>query len=484
LKQEFLKFISILLGQEPGHFVADNQEPLHRLGQRFNELLNIKNVEERLHTELTYEGKTYLIPPVPFASTNEQNQPLSFAFLGLNPKLFLDNDTTIREKLYAGETWDQYAASYTTIKRKDRDIGNFYQNLMMLMQSLKKKELVMWSEFVKDRKTPAEKLDLFNLSLEEDPLFVGEFVPFHSSKMGSYDKKTVQRLMEEIPEYKAYLTGMFNLIFNKLDANGWLITNGKASSEALEMFIEENLLGGQFTKMLDKCEDGYTCYVWEHDGTCRKVLLLHEFLRRANGKLNHSDDLASMVDNVVNAFEQWEKPLDYESIEGHQVEGETTFEVEDNEEMPVEPQLEEVNRYSGFGEYAAIAERIDRFILEGMGSSQPVYQMVNIAEGESYSEKPRRKLGGFAKLGYAGEPFLLLRFGTKAAGGHLGLVRQFEIDRLLGHLNERPISNIKKHPNETFILLKLLAEHDDQETWKLVEEKIVEAYGEYYCLRD
>ena len=427
-----------------------------------------------------YEGKNYLIPPVPFASTNEQSQPLSFAFLGLNPKLFLENDITIREKLYAGETWDQYAASYTTIKRKDRDIGDFYRNLMMLMQSLNKKELVKWSEFVEDCKTSDEKLRKFNRSLEEDPLFVGEFVPFHSSKMGSYDKKTVERLMQEIPEYKSYLTEMFALIFNKLSSNGWLITNGKAPSEALEMFIEENLIGGQFTKILDKREDAYTCYVWKHDGTCRKVLLLHEFLRRANGKLNHSDDLANMVDNVVHTFDQWENPLGSESMEVDHVEVESVLEMDDHEEKPVEHQLEGGNQYLGFGEYAAIAERIDQFILEGMGPDHPVYRMLNISEGESYSEKPGRKLGGFAKLGYAKEPFLLLRYGTKAAGGHLGLIRQFEMDRLLGYQNERTIKHIQGFPNETFILLKFLAEHDDERTWGFIEEKIVEAYEEYY----
>ena len=132
MKQEFLRLISILLGEEPGYLVGDNQEKLHNLSQRFNDALQITKLEEKFHSDIVYEDNHYLLPPVPFASTNGQNQPLAFAFLGLNPKLFLEGDTTIKEKQAAGETWDQYAQSYTKNHREDPDIGNFYRRLTVL----------------------------------------------------------------------------------------------------------------------------------------------------------------------------------------------------------------------------------------------------------------------------------------------------------------------------------------------------------------
>jgi hypothetical protein len=61
------------------------------------------------------------------------------------------------------------------------------------------------------------------------------------------------------------------------------------------------------------------------------------------------------------------------------------------------------------------------FNLKKVGLRRPVFRMLNIAQGESYSEKPGGKLGGFAKLGYAGEPYLLLRvLAQKQPAGILG----------------------------------------------------------------
>ena len=482
MKEDFLKLISILLGQEPGDLVVDNQEQIHSLGQRFNETLHISNQEEKLHTELTFEGTSYLIPPVPFASTNEQNQMLSFAFLGLNPKLFLDNDNTIREKENAGESWDQYATAYTTINRKNRDIGKFYRNLTMLMQSLKSKKLVRYSEFMEDCKDSEEKLRKYNDSVEKDPLLVGEFIPLHSSKFGAYDARTVQKLFNEVPQYKPYLTELFTIIFNKLGFDGWLITNGMAASAALEMFIENNWVEGNFTKILDKRGDAYTCYSWEHAGVYRKVLLLHEFLHRANGKLNHPDDIEEMVVNVVTAFDQMDnlsnikKTLD-EQVNLHE-------NLEETKEVEVEQQLMD-NRYVGFGDYADIAEKIDQFILEGMQADYPIYRLLNIADGESYSEKPERKMGGFAKIGYAGKtPYLLLRFGPKGEGLHIGLVKQSEIDRKLGQQKERTLGHMYDYPNEALVYLKYIVENNNEQTWDFIRQNIIIAYEIYYGKSD
>jgi hypothetical protein len=477
LKEDFLKLISILLGEEPGHLVMDNQEQIHRLGQCFNETLTINNQEEKLHTELTFEGKSYLIPPVPFASTNEQNQMLSFAFLGLNPKLFLDNDNTIREKEHAGESWEQYANFYTTINRENRDIGKFYRNLTMLMQSLKSKKLVRYSEFMEDCKDSKEKINKFNDSVEKDPLFVGEFIPLHSSKFGAYDARTVQKLFDEVPPYKPYLTELFRIIFNKLGSDGWLITNGKAASAALEMFIENNWIEGTFTKVLDKRSDAYTCYSWDHAGVYRKVLLLHEFLQITNGKLNHSDDIAEMVVNVVNAFDQLDN---YSNVENNLDEQVNVY--EGGEELE---EVEEANRYDGFGEYAAIAERIDQLILDEMRTDYPVYRMLNISDGESYSEKPGRSLGGFVKIGYGSRnPYLLLRFGPRVDGFHIGLVKQSEIDRKLGLQKERSLVSMYNYPNEAFVYLKSIAENNNQETWDFIKQNIILAYKIYYGMID
>ena len=222
LKQDFLKLISILIGQKPGQLVADHQEQLADLSQRFNQTLNVTKLEEIFHTEMTFDGKSYLIPPVPFASTNKQNQPLAFAFLGLNPKLFLHDTTTIREKENAGDTWEKYAASYTTNHREDPDIGKFYRSLTVLMESLKKKRLVEWSEIVHGCKDAHEKLERYLDIVEKDPILVGEFIPLHSSEIGTYDTETVQLLCQEVKEYKPYLTELFTIISNNLDSE-WMV---------------------------------------------------------------------------------------------------------------------------------------------------------------------------------------------------------------------------------------------------------------------
>jgi len=306
MKQDFLDLINVLLGQQSGAFVVDNQQSFHSLSQRFNEVLRLRNEKTKFHTEITYEGNTYVIPPVPFASTNEHNQPLAFAFLGLNPKLFLDNDTTIQEKRYAGETWDQYASFYTTINRNEHDIGNFYRNLTVMMESLKNRKLVTWSDFVKGCRTKQERLERFNSSVEKDPLLVGELIPLHSVETGSLNQQKLQTLFREVDEYQQYLTSLFAIIFNKLDSNGWLIANGKGASAALEIFIENKLLTGSFHKVLDKSTEKYTCYVWEHEGTYRKVLLLHQFLRTQGGAFNKNEQIEKMVLNVLDAFGKWE----------------------------------------------------------------------------------------------------------------------------------------------------------------------------------
>lgn len=156
---------------------------------------------------------------------------------------------------------------------------------------------------------------------------------------------------------------------------------------------------------------------------------------------------------------------------------EMSISVEETGEMEVEQQ--QVNgRFENFGEYAAIAERIDQFILEGMGYS--AYRMIDIKEGESYHRKENKGKNGFAKIGYHGEPFLLLRFGKKSVGDHIGIVKQIEIDRNLRSQKERGLGHIYDYPNEAFIYLKYVADKDNEQTWKFIQEKVIEAYNVYY----
>lgn len=483
LKQDFLKLISILIGQEPGHLVSDNQEKLHNLSKRFNETLQITRVEERFHTEMMYEGKNCLIPPVPFASTNKQDEPLAFAFLGLNPKLFLHNETTINEKRNAGNTWEQYATSYTTNQRNEPNIGNFYRKLTILMESLKNKRLVTWSEFNQGCKNAEEKLVRYLTAVERDPIFVGEFIPLHSSKIKAYDKRTVQMLSQKVKEYEPYLTELFTIISNKLCPNGWLITNGKASSAALEIFIENHFLNGHFSKILDKRDEGYTCYEWEHNGVYRKVLLLHQFLGIRGGKLNSYYDIEIMLHNVLKAFDlshtsqvrdMWETDgIWNEELEIEIEEEEASIEIEEEGFMQA---IE--NGYESFGQYAELAGKIDQFIVNEMTHS--AYRMKNITGGVGYHESPDGKMNSFAKLFNHKHPFLLLRFGKKSEGDHKGIVKQIEFDRKLGLQPRRNLANLYNYPNEAFVYLENLAKHNNEITWKFVKKNINEAFGVYY----
>lgn len=158
---------------------------------------------------------------------------------------------------------------------------------------------------------------------------------------------------------------------------------------------------------------------------------------------------------------------------------EMSISVEETGEVEMEVEQQQVNgRFENFGEYAAIAERIDQFILEGMGYS--AYRMIDIKEGESYHRKENKGKNGFAKIGYHGEPFLLLRFGKKSVGDHIGIVKQIEIDRNLRSQKERGLGHIYDYPNEAFIYLKYVADKDNEQTWKFIQEKVIEAYNVYY----
>jgi len=469
MEKDFLKLISILIGQEPSHLVSEDQEKLHDLSQRFNEALRITRVEEKFHTNMMFDNKNYLIPPVPFASTNKEGKPLAFAFLGLNPKLFLENDTTINEKLHAGETWMEYANSYITNQRNEPNIGNFYQKLTVLMESLKNGELVKWTEVVRGCNTAQDKLATYLNIVEKDPIFVGEFIPLHSSKIGAYNRQTVQMLFQKVKEYKPYLTELFNIISNNLASDGWLIANGSGASATLETFIENNWLEGNFYKILDKRVQAYTGYVWEHNGVYRKVLLLHQFLGAIGGKLNKYEDIEKMVINVVHAFNS---SPSFQEVE-IRVKDEVEVEIEEMEtDLPID------NGFESFGEYAAVADKIDQFILKGMGD--PAHRMINITDGVAYNQNPDKQKNGFAKLSNNREPHLILRFGKKSAGDHRGIVKQIEFDRKFEHQKKRNLNHIYDYPNEAFIYLKDLADNDNQQTWEIVEENILEAFRVYY----
>ncbi|MGE6487422.1 hypothetical protein [Paenisporosarcina sp. NPDC076898] len=468
MEKEFLKLISILIDQEPSRLIADDQEKLHDLSKRFNEALKIKRLEEKFHTEMMFDNENYLIPPVPFASTNDDGKPLAFAIMGLNPKLFLENDSTIEEKRHAGNTWEEYAVSYTTNQRNSTDIGSFYRKLTVVMESLKNGKLVKWNEIVSGCRNAQERLATYLNIVEKDPIIVGEFIPLHSSKIGSYNKATVQKLFQEIGEYKPYLTELFQIISSNLALDGWLIANGSGASAVFEIFIENDMLEGSFTKILDQRDQAYTGYVWEYNGECRKVLLLHQFLGTIGGKLNDYEDIREMVTTVINAFKAPHSVQATEIVDKH----------DEVEKKKKEPKRKIDNGYESFGEYAEVAEKIDQFILNGM--SEPNHRLLNVKGGLAYHPEPNRSMFSFAKLCNENHPFLLLRFGKKSEGDHLGAVKQLEFDRKLKQQQHRNVNHIYEYPNEAFIYLKNLAEDESNETWNLVKENLREAYRVYY----
>ena len=177
-----------------------------------------------------------------------------------------------------------------------------------------------------------------------------------------------------------------------------------------------------------------------------------------------------MVSNVVNAFKN---PTSVQGVETEEKEKDTMGE-EKNFDEPID------NGYESFGDYAAIAERIDRLIVERIG--YPAHRMNNVADGIAYNKDPDRANNGFAKLCNQKQPFLILRFGKKSEGGHIGAVKQLEFERKLGLQTKRSINHIYRYPNESFIYLKNLAEHDSEKTWEFVKNNLIEAYKVYYKL--
>ena len=260
---------------------------------RFNSALRLKN-----ETLLVSEYMGQMIAPVPFASGGKE---IKFVTLGLNPHLDTKyTNKTVKEKQAALSTWEEYSRFYNSegiFKHVAVPIGRFYREMTPLATSLIEGEYINWLEF-KQGLTKEETSAKVIKSLEN--FCAAEFIPFHSHKFKPHSSD-VEKLFNTIPEFKNYLTLLFDTIHKSLSKDGWIVCNGSNSCDILLEMVSRNQQLGSLELVKDyKADKAYSLYYWGN----RRVVLLHHFYAAAGRglKLSSNEDKKRMIKDVIQTF--------------------------------------------------------------------------------------------------------------------------------------------------------------------------------------
>jgi hypothetical protein len=314
MDKEFLKLISCFLEKELSSYIMmDNKQNMVDIVDELNILLNISNSNEKF----IVEDDNRMIGPVPFATNNSKDE-LDFVVFGLNPKF---GNTTILEKSAAGMNWDDYSKFYTTeeVFRSLSTLGLFgsivdnegkvkpipalyYPMIIEIISSINEKKYVTWKEF-KNKNNPFPPKTIENLEkitenflelIGKNNTLFAEMVPFHSEK---FKLNNIHKLMSH-PKYNHYITSLFNLINSKLSTNGFIVSNGKDSSEALEIMLRSGKFGSFETIKDLREEKKYSIHCWNK----RIVLLCHQFLGYPGQymKLASKEQRKYMLEDLIN----------------------------------------------------------------------------------------------------------------------------------------------------------------------------------------
>ncbi len=277
--KEFLEMISVLV--DDISLTGDIVNYHEIFSKEINELNAVLKLDKQKEFKDVESG--ILMAPVPFVASGEDIQ---VAILGLNP---LWHEFSGSEVEAAGTTWESYAEFYTSsaIIRKALDVPRnpYYESVFNILMSLRERVFTPYGEYFRGL-SRANKIDKYINLIEDYNICVAESLPFRSSNTDTID---MELLYERLPRYKQYTNKLFAFLADNLAPNGWLVANGKAAKEALDL-----ALGAEMKLINENRERAYSLYQWKG----RHVLAFHEFFRRRNGKLNSYHDIEEMFMEV------------------------------------------------------------------------------------------------------------------------------------------------------------------------------------------
>lgn len=259
----------------------------------FTEL--VKRIEFILNPK---SNPKYRLHPDKFCPIASSGSNFGYVILGLNPHDDGEAGDTRHLK-----TWEALAEYHNPKNLEGDHIFNrvlgdpgavvpYYRNLGLLMNSLEKRKFVSWSDFRKgsnNAKTKQKYLELISTK----PMAVVELIPF-ASKEFSLSRDGLDELFRTEVCFKNYLVKLLNLILNESAKDAWIICNGKSASEAFIDILK--IMDVNFETPVEiPREKKFSFHIIEG----KKVLMLHEFLRRRGGVLNTNQQIKEMIEIVV-----------------------------------------------------------------------------------------------------------------------------------------------------------------------------------------
>lgn len=264
--------------------IIDSKDTLIKKISELNKFYSLCGTREEFRHSFVDSGLP--CAPVPFITSGEV---FDFVVLGLNPG-FEESDN-IKEKMLASFSWEDYSKFYNSLEIFDLLVGDkvssYFINIFIIFNSLRLKKFTKWSEYFKgiDKKEKSKKyLEI----ISNYPIAVAEMVPFHSERFGSIN---VNDLYQNFPYLKKYFNSLLDVIVGNMSDEGWILVNGKAVSE---VFVD--ILKDEIKIILDNKKEGYSLGVLKN----KKVIILHEFLRRQSGKLNSYSQIEKMLETIIN----------------------------------------------------------------------------------------------------------------------------------------------------------------------------------------
>jgi hypothetical protein len=296
----FLKQLSLLLGKS----INPNINP-YQFANDFNiHKTTLDGWYGNSNFVVNHNGQ--YCPPYPFLCCGKS--PKMIGTMSLNPGI---TNNLSQEKIdsLTPPTWDQYCDGYYTDPKSSNHNflrGSFYSTRVPVWKAiLQRKNYIAWGAM--NRATRFNKLYTF---LDNEGLISSDLVPFHSKIFSLND---VNSLYKAIPSYKDYHE---NIIFGYLGLNGFkkkpivddegiIFVDGQASAKAILKILNNHNIGAfnhfdannqlQVAGFNNLTKLSY-CKI-----NNRRVILVHEFLRRQGGIYNTNADISRLI-NFINTL--------------------------------------------------------------------------------------------------------------------------------------------------------------------------------------
>lgn len=255
---------------------------------------DFEEVAKSLDSILKPKNSDGILNPDKVCSIVSSDEKVEFAIIGLNPH---EDGEVIEREINVWEHLEEY---HEPIDMKSENIFNrvlsggvvpYYRKVAIIINSLLKSRVIMWKEF-KDGASNEVMKERYIELIKKHPIAIAELIPFASKNISTIPTKKLEKLMFNDTKIRNYVSKLVDILKLRVQADGWIICNGKNASEAFEMIIKsENY---NYEILLNKKETKkYSLYLFEG----KKVLLLYHFVR-SRGALNSKQQIGEMIDSV------------------------------------------------------------------------------------------------------------------------------------------------------------------------------------------